>query len=327
MTTSRTGFTLIELLIALGLAMLVGLAAFTAFATTSKAVTKANRIALQNRLLVNGTMYAMEDLDAWRSYNSLNAPRSGTLHTTPDPDRPGTARPFNDFTFHHQGVRIPLEDLAFRADDSKWWYRSVYVPRGGSAQPDYTLLGHRGGAGEGAFLHDLGHALMTQLGNYATLDYWPPGVPLGVTDATGKKAGYLTSTGSGLASGGENIWPPSARIGGDEGQWAVLIANHPHDLDYNRRTIRSDFNEVILSDLPLADRQVRYDQHLPRGTAGPADWPMLQTIQRHLIQRNLFIHQSSVKMHDYDTGETMLVAFSAPCTSLRGARRMRGLDQ
>lgn len=321
------GFTLIELIIAMALGLMVCLVAFIAFAAASKTVTSANRIALQNRLLMTGVTYAMEDMDTWGSYHPLGDPTNGLLHvSSPDPNNVADARPFNR-------LRVDPSDLEYRADDPKWWYRYRFVdPYGGwgtTCLPDYSMFGKQGDPGDGAFLHDLAYDLMTTVGSYGMLDYWPPGVPVGGADASGDSFDFLRSSSKGMGGDGAwDVWPMGTRMGGKNGQTAVAVISNRRDVlrGYNRREFRDMAQRSIDVVLPLANIRAQYDHTLGPGEVGPVDWPLLQVATRHTISMNVFFHQSSIKVHDFESGQSLLIAFSAPATTLRGARRLRGLD-
>jgi len=74
MPESRKAFTLIEVTIALGVGMFVVITAYAAIRSASQTIRAADRLALENRLLRAGFIYAMDELDYWSMYDDPDAP-------------------------------------------------------------------------------------------------------------------------------------------------------------------------------------------------------------------------------------------------------------
>ncbi len=74
----KTGFTLIEVTIALGVGMFVVITAYAAIRSASQTIRAADRLALENRLLRAGFIYAMDEIDYWTMYDDPDAPAGST---------------------------------------------------------------------------------------------------------------------------------------------------------------------------------------------------------------------------------------------------------
>ena len=92
----QRGFTLIEMLIAISLGLIVAYIALAAVRMASRTVTAINRLTLENRLMRQGFLESLEEIDFWTRYDDpTDSTRQGLRRTAIMPGMP--AQPtFND---------------------------------------------------------------------------------------------------------------------------------------------------------------------------------------------------------------------------------------
>lgn len=86
------GFTLIEMLIAISLGLIVAYIALAAVRMASRTVTAINRLTLENRLMRQGFLEALDEIDFWTRYDDpTDSTHQGLRRTTIMPGMPAQA--------------------------------------------------------------------------------------------------------------------------------------------------------------------------------------------------------------------------------------------
>ncbi|TVR43060.1 MAG: prepilin-type N-terminal cleavage/methylation domain-containing protein [Planctomycetota bacterium] len=80
---SRRGFTLLEAMIALSLGVVILLITYSGFRVAAASMTATERRALENQLLITGTMIALDQADLWTDLDVASDPSQQGLRTNP----------------------------------------------------------------------------------------------------------------------------------------------------------------------------------------------------------------------------------------------------
>lgn len=348
------GFTLIEVMLALALGLLVSYVAFAAFTAASRTLVRAKELALRNQLLAAGVAYGLNEIDYWGACNDPDNPASGLLYlANPTFTDKNHSRPFNRLNHPTLAAGVQRFIADYRPDDLRWWYRyTLLCPPGQNAPvnlPDHTINDGKARAQPrpsdppvNAYLHEAIEDIGFRLGHYAVLDYWPPGVPIGGADSSGLRSGWLGGGSSTNGTGGRmaginpdyETWPVGPAFADRQGyHYVVAHCQFPGNTTVTSGNNRLTFN-TFGSNNPFYN-SIPVLRLLPQASAnplevsapqGPPGWPDLLVQVRRFNVRGQFFQQAAVLLRDTRSGETVHLRFSAPGSSLRGARISRGLD-
>ncbi|HYE04345.1 MAG TPA: hypothetical protein VEL07_02385 [Planctomycetota bacterium] len=347
-----SGFTIIEALVAIALGIAVCGAAYGTARMAASSLTAIDRLAVQNRLLLAGASAALHELDSWASLDDPLDPSRQPLRTAPA----GDARPFAAMAFDS-----PARSLVFDPSHPRSWFRSCPIFTAAHGFGDYSILarlGHPDPAREWypRMIADLG----ATLGYYALLDYLPSNTYFhyyGVNGLTPwevretrvtPKAGELTHNNNigGYAGTPRDLWAISAaaaftvttepgyRAGGIHRR--VLRARNLLT-DADGKTVIDQGTRMAIPIPPAAEggRFYTMDGGAISATADhpvampvkPMHWPRLEVRVSRLIASGRRVNAGKVLLTDPITGEATKMFFTATATTLRGARRNRGLDE
>jgi prepilin-type N-terminal cleavage/methylation domain-containing protein len=341
----RGGFTLIEMMIAVTLGALIVSVAAAGFRVASQTVTLANRLSLQNAVLRTAVVAANEEMDFWESFDSRT-------DTTKQPLR-GATYPFAQVDF-----RTPDTLLDFNpASPRLWWSGHLWSANRASDGTnyqrrlgDYSLFGRQGMtdidygpavttlyptlASERSWRHNILPYLTNNLGYYAAFDYLPANFVFGCYDSTGDMPAEFGVPGVGPGrlrpnwhSGNKPL--QKCEAGHDNG---YIITNttgvsgypntHPvcHRASYNDNGSATGFTDTLYPDRWNAFPQVSFARSLP------AMWPSVWMQVKATYSWMDFRHQVLISQTDPYTGVSTSMTLYGMTTTLRGARRQRGLD-
>jgi type II secretory pathway pseudopilin PulG len=345
------GFTLIEMTIAIGLGLLIVLVSFSGIRVASQTITIANRLSLQNDILRTAVVKANEEMDFWDAFDSRSDPEKQPLRNGDYPFKS------LDFT----GATTVLDfNPKLTADryttDRLWWnghlWSSNRLSDGTNYQRrfgDYSLFGRQGltAADYGTLVtslyptvvderkwrHNILPYLTSNLGYYAAFDYLPANFVYGCYDTTGDMPIEFGAPGVGPGRM-RNSWhsgnKPQSKIeaGHDNGYILTNVSptsNYPHTHQVSHRASYNDGSSAGFTDTKYPDRfdafpEVEFSANIP------TNWPSTKMKVKVTYQWMDFRHQVRIEQTDPLTGATTAMVLHGLTTTLRGARRQRGLD-
>jgi prepilin-type N-terminal cleavage/methylation domain-containing protein len=350
------GFTLIELMIAIGLGLTIAVVAFTAVRMASQAVSVANRLTLENQMMRAGFRLALDELDTWKRFDDdTSVPAVPRLLRA-------WGRPFNPMAFHALSSEDPGapatsdKDLDFDVSNPKTWWRGTsinfhgrYGNFGVHTNFEHDEPSHRW---YGIMLRDFS----SQLGYYGMLDYMPAGtiyscyynylgdtryefynVSHGPTDGDVLYNSDAAEMNPPLGGGTRNYNVPRDIYPLTMGCAYVVTTDPAYLAKGAHRHIFMQWNDMA----PLSVKSTEWSVlGLTEGYEGlkpatnvmnplerkPKHWPELTIGVRHFVMSARFWASATIQVTSPLTGDLLKLHFSTHTTTLRGARRQRGLD-
>jgi hypothetical protein len=337
----RRGFTLIEMTLSVVLGMMIVSVSFAGFRVASQTVTAANRLSLQNAMLRAAVVAANEEMDTWESIDSRSDPTKQVLR--------GATFPFAEMDFTRDDTVLDFNP----AHPRLWWNGHLWSANrqtdGTNYQRrlgDYSLFGRQGLtdfalvdyptlATERAWRHNILPHLTNGLGYYAAFDYLPANFVFGCYDQTGDMPAEFGAPGVGPGrlrnnwhSGNKPL--QKCESGHDNG---YILTNttgvpgyphtHPicHRASYNDHASGTGFTDTLYPDRWNAFPRVDFT------TVVPSIWPTVRMQVKTTYSWMDFRHQTLIQQTDPYTGATTSMTLHGMTTTLRGARRQRGLDR
>jgi prepilin-type N-terminal cleavage/methylation domain-containing protein len=337
----RRGFTLIEMLIALSLGTLIIMVSFAGFRVASQTVTMANRLSLQNAMLRTAVVAANEELDFWDSFDSRSDPTKQVLR--------GATFPFTPLDFRTNNTLLDFNP----AHPRLWWSGHLWSANrlndGSNYQRrfgDYSLFGRQGLtsfgpeidtryptlANERSWRHNIVPYLTSNLGYVAAFDYLPANFVYGYYDQTGDMPIEFGAPGVGPGRF-RNSWhggnKPLQKVEAGHDNGYILtnttgVSGYPNTHPNSHRASYNDsggtWTDTLYPDRFNAFPVVSFANALP------SMWPTVRMQVKACYQWMDFRHQVLISQTDPFTGVSTSMALHGMTTTLRGARRQRGLD-
>ncbi|MBA3845787.1 MAG: prepilin-type N-terminal cleavage/methylation domain-containing protein [Planctomycetes bacterium] len=315
-TGTRRGFTMIELLIAIALGLMLCGSVAAALRICAQSAAIANRLSLENGMMRSGVAAALHDLDFWESYDVPGDPTRQQL------DGPG--EPFAALTLP------PEAHLDFDQSDAQNWWRGLgckmnrpeYGRYAAFARIDHPLAERRR-------LAVLYRTIVDTLGYYAFCDYAPANAIWSYYDESGAVPMEFIAS----AAAPKNLgWdcgdsPGDLLMVLDGGAFALT-----RDAWYRANAV--SHRQFFLWGATGAGWPAEWQHRGLHGCADPlaamparpAHWPKLAVLIRHFTGAYRQWHTATVTVASPISGLRQKLHLSTTSTTLRGARRMRGLD-
>lgn len=302
-------------MIASSLGLTLCLATFACVRVCTQASTQATRLSIENRLLGQGYLSALDELDYWTRYDDP--------HASAQPLRaPG--EPFQPLPF--------TGDLTLDPDQSapaNWW-RGVGCTNDPTTAPAYGRYDRIAANDPGApFRHQpmLLDRVASGLGFVALFDYAPANLLYSHAESGGaipprwweyadmpdRLAVYDTRRAPrdfcGATHGGAfviTLDPVLLAAGASHHRFDLWSWSGPWGDPWTGRGAVAASASTAEA-LPLS----------------PAHWPRVQTTVRHLSANYRHLHAAGVRLVSPLTGEVIRLSFTTTTTTLRGARRQR----
>jgi hypothetical protein len=312
----RRGFTVLELAIATALAAVLCLTAWSAVAGAAQAMSVANRLSIDNALLREGSLAALDDLDTWRSLDDPEDPARQPLRACP-----GLPSPFAPLTSAATAID---PDQSTRAA----WFQGDPVHGDSTEFGDWALLGKIDDADpERRWRHEFISRITDRLGYYALIDYAPGNTLYSWTAADGHVVpefwnnralgpGYFYS-----ANFSRNFQPRDL-IGVTRGTFYTITAE-PAYAASSRQYFTWWGDNPAIPGWSKDDAFTRCGQVLDQLPLRPAHWPALEAVTRRFVVGYRRWETGTVVLHDPVDGQVVKLFISTTTTTLRGARRQR----
>jgi type II secretory pathway pseudopilin PulG len=339
----RHAFTLLETIIAVSLGMLIVLVATAGFRTASQTITRANQLSLQNGILRASVVAANEEMDFWDTLDNR-------IDATRQPLR-GGGQPFQPLDFSTPTTVLDFNHVHPRM----WWNGQIWSSNknwdGQRRFGDYSIFGKQGTPTDGpiifppditptpawpadrAWRHNIVKHISDNLGYYALIDYVPANFIIAYFASDGQIPDEFGMPGVGPGrfrpnwhSGDKPL--SKVEVGHDHGFILTKATGvpgfpntHPisHRSSYNSH--RADFNDDQYCTKWEPFSEVDFPITLP------VNWPTVKMQVRLNYRFIQFGHQVRIQHNDPMSGESTTLTLNALTTTLRGARRQRGLDQ
>jgi prepilin-type N-terminal cleavage/methylation domain-containing protein len=330
-------FTLVELMIAMALATVLCVAAYATVRMCTQAVATVNRLSLENNLMRTGLLTALDELDSWKSYD--------------DPDKPNAERPLHDqyHPFYPLDFAASGFDTDFDQSDPKCWYRgpSQMIRTGKKygdtalfAMQNYVDLDDPQRQKERRWTANTLGTISNKLGYYALFDYLPSGMILMYTGSDEKSAPeFSIFYGPTVYKGATPIKPVITSSSGQNTPYDAL-ANRgggytiTTDAEYLARDVDHHYFQGWLGILDTADAADWLAKHIrddcgskqPFLDKAPETWPTVEIKVNHTHYVGRMNDNASIILSSPVTAQKLKLYITATSTTLRGARRQRGLD-
>ncbi|HYE07547.1 MAG TPA: hypothetical protein VEL07_18665 [Planctomycetota bacterium] len=345
----RRAFTMLELLISVGIGAVVCIAAWGALRVATQTVSVVEKLSIENHLMREGVYASLEQLDSWRCYDDpdpgapapaqrLRAPGhpfarlEWTALATADPPPVGqAAAPSSD------------HDLDLDVSDPKTWYRGTAISNG----PEYGNYALHSGLAH-ADADRRWYALMLRrladtLGYYAMVDYMPAGTLYSFYhDAAGHVPGEFFDVGY-SAPQARQLYNCNLGVGHDAPRdvhylsmgsaYVVTNADAYHQPgDDVHHQLLSQWNNIPSNYDQPADARWTLDgvydtsQKPDLLPLRPSHWPAVAIEIRRFLMTNRQWAMADIVVVSPLTGERLRLHIDTHTTTLRGARRARGLD-
>ncbi len=312
-------FTVIEVLIAIALGMTLCYAAFATARLAGQATALTNRLSTENSLLRSGLHATFDEFDRWTTYDH-------PTDTTRQPLR-AVGRPFQPLLFDR-----PEFQLDFRHDDPRTWWRGPIYSHLSQRLGDYGHFSSLGDARtERLWYPTMLNQLWHNLGGYALVDYLPASAIYSCFDALHQVPAHFGQAGAG---GGRfaGDWFSNRRPRGQ----INLMHNMGYCVTLVDSYLNADVHRAVFSG--TQGQGPWSDSHLSNGTTHspvafmtvrPAHIPAVTIKVAHFLSFGWprSWHHARITMVSPVTGESVTLNQSLTATTLRGARRQRGLDQ
>ncbi|HYE07035.1 MAG TPA: type II secretion system protein [Planctomycetota bacterium] len=359
-------FTLIELLLAIAIGSGICATAFVTVRVASQTVASSNRLSVENQLLATGVRAALDELDTWKYYDDPTTPGGMPLRVRKHPFfrfEVTTIRQTEDFNFDFSPIRRTTETYEewWRRDMRTWCNsdptQAAYGVQSTASNGDFGLIGHVGytdatrfNGAEKRWRHQFCKLVPANLGYYALFDYAPPSLiynylePLWAGDMARTPEEYHQTVEGGIGRLRSRAWAedkPTDFIGMTMGAFFTVVvpdrvqrAPYTGNPDINRAFWGTWFFwdwDNLQTGKPSADWHVDTaykwcDGRLAMLPARPTSWPDLRVSVRHFISNGRQFHTGTVLAISPVTGQKLKLYLSYTGTTLRGARRLRGLD-
>ncbi len=339
----RRAYTLVEMLISIALGSMIALVAWAQVRSAAQAAAIGNRMSIENGLMRAGFRAALDELDSWKQYDDPSA-------TPPHAPLASVGRPFAPLTFRALSSDDPAPadsdfDLDLDQSRAKTWWRGTSIDwhaRHGNFGLHTSLTD---ADAERRWYARMLDTLAHSLGYYGMLEYMPAGTLFSYyTDQDGRTAeeffncwytppaeGFLYNQdiGTGWENVPRDIYPLSSGS-------AYAITTNPDYLggahgDANRHLF-AQWNNV---DPQLPSRFPQWAmpglmacaEDVPALTMKPGHWPSLGIAVRRFVMSARFWAKAEIRVVSPVSGQVFRLHFSTHTTTLRGARRQRGLDR
>ncbi len=325
--STRSAFTIIELLIAVALSTAVAYVAFAGLRVAASTVTASERLSLENRMLREGCLSAFAELDFWSAYDR---PGFQPLRD------PGRSSPFAALDPTAAAASEPGQH------DPRSWWRGYGPHTDTSERGDYALfsrVAHPDG-GYRAWLPERMAMLIDTLGYYGMVDQLPGNMVYQYYGEDGRAPPDIArcmTLGDGPMDFSLNVDPgeggdprgPRCRdiyamtivgflaLTADPAYVAANVHRHlfAEEGAQGDRAFQWSFHHLF-------ERCEMVDDPLP---LRPTAWPSLRTGVLHYVHYAQQVNLARVTIVSPLTGETLSLRFTATGTTLRGARRQRGI--
>ncbi len=362
--TARRAFTLIELILATAAGAVVIVAAAAALRVAAQTATASERLATQNALIAAGLRGAFDELDFWTAYDDPLDPSRQRLRFAADAVvAPGGMRrlglPFAPFsaTWPRMASADPeavegWDDAApWDAADPRAWWRGTMLERVDSdlrhgryalfstCTAPMTLAGYGTCTPAHRWLPRQMRGLKDAIGFYGLCEYLPANAMYSVisgdaadgTTTLGGIAHEWVQPGGWLYNGSGSY---SNARGLESCSFGSSFPLHPPQacpawtgidlLQAHRRHVLTASwftNPATLA--AFVDTTTARQEIMP---LRPASWPAVEVAVTRSMMLRRFLTLCRVRWSDPSTGDRAELAFCGFGSSLRGARRQRGLD-
>ncbi len=350
-TARAAGFTLIEMLVSVAIGAAICTTAFMAVRVAGQAVTIGNRLSLENQLLRAGVQAGLDELETWRHYDDPSAPTQ-PLRADAHPFNPLTQG--EDLNFDYNPVRDPTASYEeWWRRDSRCWFRSDpnrgISSVGDHAMGDYSLFGTVAvdptdttvlGGAEKRWRHRLVKELSQHQGYFALIDYAPPSLLYHYYDESGTTPDELRSSNNGgIGRMFATTWQedkPHDFVALTTGTFftiavPTLATDAVHRVaDINRAFfltwLNFDTGGAADPGWSVDDAYTSCGGRVQLLPLRPAGWPEPTLTVRHYASNARQFHSATVMTRSPVTAQVFKLYFTYTGTTLRGARRARGLD-
>lgn len=311
----RPAFTLIEMLIAISLGMAICYTAFFAVRVAGQVISQTNRLSTENELMRAGISGAFNELDFWQQFDDQD-PATGPLSAD--------GQPFHQLDFSGAGLDLDFNqtrpETLWRgcgaAHDGALFY-GQYQLYGNIAHPDPVRRWHAN------FLKGMAE----HLGYYALIDYAPANTIYSYMQEDGTVPARFRDSPNAETPFYANHFP-------DHGPCDMHRLTHAGGYAISTTWPCSQqgfslWNPGSEDPLPGWDFKGMYDhsaEPVPLLPMKPEHWPDIKLDIRHFVASYRSWHTASIHVTSPLTGKVFKLFMSATATTLRGARRQRGLD-
>lgn len=322
----RRGFTLIEVMISIALSSLLVLVAVAGLRVTAQTVSAANRLSMQNGMLRTAVVAANEEMDFWDTFDSRSDPAKRPLRAV--------GRPFQPLDFTTSTTSISFD----HSNPREWWNGHIWSSNH-RRWGDYSIFGQQDISDplvppERQWRHKILPHLADNLGYFAAMDYLPANFVFGYYKGGTNIGGGTIPTEFGSNSPGIGVgqfatkWRGRAQpkckveVGHDSGLLLTTVPGnflHPN----SHRAIHS--NDGGDWHVNKVDNWANYPS-TDFLASKPVAWPAVTIRTRVAYKFQNFIHESRITVQDPLSGESVSMNIRGLTTTLRGARRQRGLD-
>jgi prepilin-type N-terminal cleavage/methylation domain-containing protein len=322
----RHAFTLIELLISITLGALIVAVAVAGFRVTGQSITLANRLSLQNAVLRAAVVAANEEMDFWDSFDSRTDPSRQILR--------GGTYPFSRMSF----TSTTNGELKLSQHEPRLWWSGHLWSSNDKRFGDYSIFGRQmlidpAVPPERIWRHSIIKNISDNMGYYALFDYLPANFVYGFYDEAGTIPTEFGIMGNGPGRfrsnwHGRNAPLSKIEYGHDNGcilTNTVGVPGYPHTHPVCHRASYNDSNGSGFTDTLYPDRFDAFPV-IDFANALPSLWPTVKMQVKVTYQWMDFRHQVRIQQTDPYTGQTTTMVVHGMTTTLRGARRQRGLD-
>ncbi len=319
MGTMRAGFTMIEMLIATALGLVICAAAWAGLRAATQSVAVVNRLSLENSLLRQGAIAALDDLDTWRSLDDPDDASRQTLRTGG-----GFPAPFAALALP-AGMPIDPDHSSSRA-----WFRGDPVNGDAKTGGDYGLLGHSADPDPAsAWRHRFLAHVVDRLGYYALIDYAPADTLFSWSGADGRPVGECwrhDQNAPGTFTSANHAWVhvPRDVIGVTRGTLYTITADPAYVANGVHRRWFGLWDFVPLAPGWRTDDAFAHcGQPIALLPLKPSAWPGLSVETRRFAMGYRRWQTATVVLASPITGAKLKLFLATTSTTLRGARLQR----
>jgi prepilin-type N-terminal cleavage/methylation domain-containing protein len=346
---ARRAFTLLEVLVSVALGSVICYTAYVCLRVCSHSVSVVNKLSLENNLMRTGVRSGLEEVDFWTTVDDPNDPtRQPLRQQLSDGSWPPFRRCDASFNFNATEMQLRFDPhllhAIYRGHDNQkitpynvngytdadwdqvWGDYSLFL------RIDHPDLDHR-------WLAAMIKNISWNLGYYALLDYMPCNTIYSWYRADGTLdvelyPAYINTNrrehGKLYYGNSDNM--ASRDFGSLMFDSPVFVTNAKEYIDalYPRQLFRLWYQQVYRWTPDLFDFEggaIERTAIRPAVLATkPAHWPDVTTTVNRFLNQARWINGVRVICANPLNGEQMKLYFSATGTTLRGARRQRGLD-
>jgi prepilin-type N-terminal cleavage/methylation domain-containing protein len=320
-----SGFTLIELMIAIGLGVVLCYTAFASIRVAMQSTALTNRLSTENTILRIALQDSMDELDFWTAYDDPNStdPLKQKLRA------PG--RPFNQVNFN----KLEFQ-LDFTHSDPRTWWRGAIHGHMDKYLGDYSLFSRTNHElFERRWYGTMMRDLYAQLGSYAVVDYLPGNAIYSYSDDGGSTPACITNVkwGPGTFYG---KWYADNRPRGQ----ISLLHNMGYCVTTNDTYLADNVHQAVFSGwAPYSGNPAdqRWSDGNLWGDAVASDMTFMNVKPEHIPNVTIKLAHfydfgprpyglAYITMSSPVTAKVTTLQLAMTATTLRGARRQRGLD-